>query len=48
MENKTIWEKKKSSDHFCRSFKSLHTDILIIGGGITGLSTAYYLKDRSY
>lgn len=45
MENKTIWEKKKSSDHFCRSFKSLHTDILIIGGGITGLSTAYYLKD---
>lgn len=45
MENKTIWKKKKSSDRFKYSFKSLHTDFLIIGGGIAGLSAAYYLRN---
>ena len=45
MNNKSIWEtfniKVKSSN----IKNELTTDILIIGGGITGLSVAYFLKD---
>lgn len=46
MKNKSIWidnNKQYLSDK--KNFKNLNTDILIIGGGITGLSTAYFLKD---
>jgi len=46
MKNKSIWindNKKVSSDK--KILEDVHTDILIIGGGITGLTTAYFLKD---
>lgn len=47
MNNKSIWEdqvkiKKDKSNKIINN-----TDILIIGGGITGLTTAYFLKDSN-
>lgn len=48
MKNQSIWKsnikitKQKPLD------KNIETDILIIGGGIAGLTTAYYLKDTNY
>lgn len=45
MDNKSIWEEERSRYDF--SFKKLETevDVLIIGGGITGCTLAYFLKD---
>lgn len=46
MKNKSIWindNKKVSSDK--KILEDVYTDILIIGGGITGLTTAYFLRD---
>jgi len=46
MKNNSIWE-----EYLKNEFKSLEndidTDVLIIGGGIAGLLTAYYLKDSN-
>lgn len=45
MINKSLWLKgirNKKSKHLN---KNIETDILIIGGGITGLTTAYFLKE---
>ena len=45
MDNKSIWEDVVRKDDFsCKSLES-DVDILIIGGGITGCSLAYLLKD---
>lgn len=50
MDNRSIWEdiKKKEIQENRRKLeedKSIVTDILIIGGGITGMSTAYFLMN---
>lgn len=47
MINKSIWLKGIKSKSLPRLKENLKTDILIIGGGITGLSTAYFLKDSN-
>jgi len=47
MKNKSIWEDSISIDNKQENFKKINTDILIIGGGITGLTTAYFLKDTN-
>ncbi len=41
----SLWEKDINDIHFNSLNKNIETDILIIGGGITGLTTLYYLKD---
>ena len=48
MINKSIWLKGIRNKK-CNTLKNdIKTDILIIGGGITGLSSAYFLKDSGY
>ena len=46
MENNSLWQEKEKKFKINKT-KNIITDsdILIIGGGITGLSTAYFLKD---
>ena len=46
MENNSLWQEKERKFKI-NKVKNIITDsdILIIGGGITGLSTAYFLKD---
>lgn len=45
MVNKSLWLKNIKEKALPRLKEDIKTDILIIGGGITGLSTAYFLKD---
>ncbi len=40
----TPWESKRLP-HFPRLKKGAHFDVVVIGGGITGLSAAYFLKE---
>lgn len=48
MKNQSIWKNhiQKAQNKFLDH--NLETDILIIGGGIAGLTTAYFLKDTDY
>ena len=43
--NKTIWETIKTNLKQTR--KNIETDILIIGGGITGMTTLLYLLEQN-
>lgn len=45
---KSLWQKYKSETNLNIIKNDQSTDIVIIGGGITGLSTAYNLKDSKY
>ena len=46
MKNKSIWiNNKVNNKRLPKLDKDIECDILIIGGGIAGLSTAYYMKD---
>ena len=47
MINKSLWLKNIKEKALPRLKEDIKTDILIIGGGITGLSTAYFLKDSN-
>ena len=43
---KSLWQKDIGQNNFKVLDKNIKTDILIIGGGITGLTSAYYLMDK--
>lgn len=45
---KSIWLKGLKTKKEKPLKENIDTDILIIGGGITGITTAYFLKDSSY
>ena len=45
---KSLWQKDIGQNNFKVLDKNIKTDILIIGGGITGLTSAYYLMDKKY
>ena len=47
MSNKSIWIRDLNKNNYDNKLDS-ETDILIIGGGIAGLSCAYFLKDSNY
>jgi len=46
MKNQSLWLKEIKSKNCPSLKKDIETDILIIGGGITGITTAFYLKDE--
>ena len=45
---KSYWQKNVKLPNYEKLKQDLKTDILIIGGGITGIMCAYYLKDSPY
>ena len=44
--NKSIWLKNANIYSARKIVKDLNADILVIGGGITGLSCCYFLKEK--
>lgn len=46
MKKKTLWEDTQTNSNFKTQTKNMKCDILIIGGGIAGISTAFSLKDH--
>lgn len=48
MKNISIWNDNIKLQNFSKKNFENEVDILIIGGGITGLTTAYFLKDTNY
>ena len=50
MENKSLWSKYLKNEKKCvnqKLEKDLECDVLIIGGGISGILTSYYLNDSN-
>ncbi len=48
MNIQSLWTKEYKKPSTSKKKKMENTDILIIGGGITGISCAYFLKDSGY
>ena len=48
MENKSIWQYDVDCLKYKKLDKDIRCDILIIGGGIAGLSSAYFFRDSKY
>ena len=48
MENKSIWKSGIRKRALKKLSENITTDILIIGGGISGLTTAYFLRKSKY
>ncbi|HIS18762.1 MAG TPA: FAD-binding oxidoreductase, partial [Candidatus Coprovivens excrementavium] len=48
MKYQSLWLEDKSKRKYPSLKNNLNVDILIIGGGITGLSIAYFLRDKGY
>ena len=46
-DNMSIWNKKEIETKNEVLNKDIEVDILIIGVGMTGMTTAYYLKDKN-
>lgn len=46
MKNRSIWSDTKIEKDYPKLDKDINIDILIIGGGITGINTLYNLKDK--
>lgn len=44
---KSLWQKDYSHNNFGQISQNLYTDILIIGGGITGITSAYNLIGKN-
>ena len=43
LKNNSIWVEEIPNNKYPRLNKNINVDVLIIGGGITGVSTAYHL-----
>lgn len=47
MKNISIWNDTVSKKKYNKLVKNITTDVLIVGGGITGISTGYFFKDSN-
>ena len=45
MKNTSIWKENVENKILPKLEKNIECDVLIIGGGMAGLSTAYFLSD---
>ena len=48
MKKISIWEDSIKIKNYNKLNRNIKTDILIIGGGITGISTLYHLDNTKY
>ena len=48
MKNFSIWKDGSFSINSCNLDSDIECDVLIIGGGLTGISTLYHLKDSKF
>lgn len=48
MQKKSIWFRYLKNEKYIKMYDDKNVDIAIIGGGISGVSVAYYLKDLGY
>ena len=44
----SLWLNEKTKEKFPKLEKDLETQVCIIGAGIFGISTAYYLTQKGY
>ena len=44
--NKSVWQNSMNSPEFPTLKGDIKTDVLIIGGGITGILTAFFLNQK--
>ena len=44
----SIWLENKENNNFEKLENNQHTKVCIIGGGIFGITTAYYLTQKGY
>ena len=47
MKNISIWKDTVHGKKYRKLVKNITTDVLIVGGGITGVSTGYFLRDSN-
>ena len=45
MKYHSIWEENSDKKKYRKLKRNINVDVLIIGGGITGISTAYFLRN---
>lgn len=46
--NNSFWLNSFGIEHFPKLNENINTDVCVIGGGLTGITTAYYLSKQGY